>query len=660
MLETPLEQSVLTLTWQAIGFVVFYGLTYFAWLRLLADMPTSHPVMAFLFTVVQLLAATILLGLVGELGRKTFFGLNLVFSLGLVYVAAKRFGSLRWRLPRMKLELSAQTAVYVLLGVIGVGVLARGLWAALFNLPSVGDDLFYHIPQLFHYVVEQKIVPTNGLAIWQDVYPRNFDLLYLPAVLWFKTDTFLLAFNVLFTFAGYLLIGYGLCRNFAGRFLSLAGGLLLFTVPAVAHGALTGYVDHLVNLFYLLGLLLLIEIWKNPSNRLLHLSFFLNLALIFGGKYSALYAVLFFLVAYVVTWAGYRRRNVAWGSLGTKLFLATIVLGLLIGPIWHIRNYRQYGNPFAPQAVTLFGQELFRSHYPSNTIFDQDPARYDQARTPGNNFRLDELFAEDKPTSYSSLLLTYFSFPPYYFLNHNNQLGPLWAYLLFPASLVGLAVALLRRNRFVALCLGLAMLLYLIHPLYLLQTTRYTSFITWAGVGGLLYLLSLLKNRSLVNWAVLGVLIASLLPLRNLPLAKAEWIDQVRQSYKTGEYYGLNAERGSYLYCYDFIRLRIRHKRIAYINTGQYAYTYHLYGKTLTNRVFNYSTLDPEEWKRRALADRIDLIVLLSHGTSTAHQPLLEMLKSDPTFKPLRHVEPHYEDLYSTCRWDFVYKVQYR
>lgn len=662
-METIYTQNVPLLVFGLFIFICFCLITYTAWLAALAGRNSCYP-LAFFFTNLQLLVTTIVLGLTGLLNQWFYFGTNLLVSIVLIYnnkdqlaVISRSFVELR------RIVSNSDKASLLVLTVLLGGVFLRVTRVAVFNLPSVGDDLFYHLPQLFDAVVEEKIRITGSLAIWQDFYPKNFDLLYLPVLLWFKTDNFFLLFNVILTFAGYLLVGYSICRNFAGRYLSIFGGLLLFLIPAVAHGSLTGYVDHLVNLFYLFGFFFLIEIWKKPGSSLLHLGFILNMALLLGGKYSSAYALIFFTAAYAAMWVGFikTKKVVIGGLLSSNAWLVIVFIAVcfLIGPVWHIRNYKEYGNPFAPQTISFFGNELFSAYYPDNTIFDQDKERFDQARTNGGNYDLGSLFGEDRPTDYRSVLATYYAFPSYYLLNHNNQLGPLWSFVLLPSIFLGVVWALFRKKySLLAIIVGV-IILYLLHPIYLLQTTRYTSFISLAGVAGLVYALSTIRLIAIARLTMIAVVLFGIFHLNNLPIAEHGWLKKTKNAYLSGEYFSIDAEPGSYLYCYDFIRLRISGKKITYINTGLYPYTYHLYGKGLTNRVSNYPTLDPVKWKEKVLSNRVDIVVLLSNGLSKTHKPILEMLKTDPAFKALRHVEPHYEDDYNTCRWDFVYKVQY-
>jgi len=292
--------------------------------------------------------------------------------------------------------------------------------------PYSWDALVYRLPKVAEWV------QRGGFGTWEtpvarSFWPANYELLES----WFALFTH---HDVIVDAASLPLYGLAVCAVYAiarglqlGAVASAAAAALYAFTPAVALHAASVNNDLAVAAPYLL-IAALVLAWRNqPRHTTAHIAVMAAAALYaLGAK-----AYIVFIgpgLALLAVWAvATRRRTIAADGAGPGAALpaALLMLGLLLGGFWYVRNAIVFGNPFYPTDFVLFGH-----------LLAGDGSGAGQQGT----FSLDSLSA-----SLSALWNTkLYDLAGPYLPDVNNMTG--WGWFTFTCGPPALVLALLRRS----------------------------------------------------------------------------------------------------------------------------------------------------------------------------------------------------------------------
>lgn len=229
--------------------------------------------------------------------------------------------------------------------------------------PYTWDEMAYHYLspyQLFH----QASWTFDGL--YQNL-PRLLDTTFINLFAFTKTyaTARLLHLSIFLTsiFSFYLFLKNKISLLPAIAFIVF----ITYLSPNLLLDATLGYVDAGTAAFLLLSLIAIFQFLRTSrSYYFLYFTSFASLAL--GSKYSALSPVLVMLIL-LFTFVVYTRRFFA--AKDRKIFILSLVLPILLGGYWYLKNLYFSGNPIFPFFLPCFNTDC--SQYNQSFFFWAQP-----------------------------------------------------------------------------------------------------------------------------------------------------------------------------------------------------------------------------------------------------------------------------------------------
>jgi hypothetical protein len=289
-----------------------------------------------------------------------------VTASGLAFIASRRAQKGRFKgsvaaLPPLFLPRSYLTFLIVIVSVLAMFVVT----ACLTPDPSY-DGHAYHIPPINQWIVKgyiHEVDPGFAASELMNGYPKGAEAVTFVFIQVFGSNM-LTMLNLFFAPLG--LLGIALLCHLFGATLrdSLLFGACYLLVPAVAFQYITTYVDTALG-FSVVALLALLA-----SRLAMNREDWLAEALVVGcatgtvisvkgsGILIAVVSLAGYLVADVVSTGvsdGVRRRvRTLFAWIG-----CTVVVSVLVGGFWYIRNYTAHGSPLYPIGVSIAGHTLW-------------------------------------------------------------------------------------------------------------------------------------------------------------------------------------------------------------------------------------------------------------------------------------------------------------
>lgn len=318
------------------------------------------------FYLTTILFFLTLLGVSYLLYFKYLFLLVTVFFIGSVYFY--------WFYLRRKAHVMAvKSKVYFpaeaknvffwsFIGVVIFVVIVKYFVASL-QIVTESDSLVYHMPfvarwyQLGH-IWEPYFTAYAGPLGY---YPSNYELFLLWFVMPFQSDVLVNLVNF-FLYPLFFILFYLVLRQFSVRYdLSLLITFVGISIPVILRQLGMPQNDLFFMLFFLYSIYFWFSFLRHQNGLYLGL-LGLSLGVFFGTKYTgvpgALPLFVFSLIS--VVWVSFRKKHVFTSLL--RYLPLFVILFLIGGGFWYLRNYIHTQNPFFPIDVNLLGLKLFEGY----------------------------------------------------------------------------------------------------------------------------------------------------------------------------------------------------------------------------------------------------------------------------------------------------------
>ena len=255
-----------------------------------------------------------------------------------------------------------------------LGLLVLGLFTFLhFSIGALKSEISYD-GLLYHGPALAQMISKDSLFNWNPISQYSFypDLAMVAAIPLAKiTGTIRFDDTVqVQSFVLCILVGYCFLKN------RVSNVLLRFAVPICAASATVVWLQTRVmysDLFYssaLLAAIYLILI-ANNSTKMGEIAALVALAAVLSSKPAGIIPVIILSLILIF------RTVFSTTKRSLLVFIPSLFISILVGSIFYIRNFLEFGNPFFPIRISLFGLQLngpvdgaiFRDH-PGRTGLD--------------------------------------------------------------------------------------------------------------------------------------------------------------------------------------------------------------------------------------------------------------------------------------------------
>lgn len=357
-----IEQVIITILLNGMQLFSAYVLTAFVFKTEKISLVRMVVTTAFFFITSSLLILT-LLGMFGLLALPYLLTVvTALFALSVVayfkYRSTLKRVSLRVFLPSESKNIFFWAFVSVVLFVILVKFFIASL-----QIVTESDSLVYHMPFVARWLQLQHIWEPYFTAYAGPLgyYPSNYELFLVWFVLPFHSDLMVNLVNF-FLYPLFFMLFYLVLRQFSVRYdLALLITFVGTTIPVTLRQLGIPQNDLFFMLFFLYSIYFLFSFLRHRNG--LYVSLLgLSLGVFFGTKYTGVPGALplFVMCLVSVLWAAFKDKQV--GRTIVKLLPLFILLFLLGGGFWYLRNFVLTGNPFFPIDVNVLGIKVFSGY----------------------------------------------------------------------------------------------------------------------------------------------------------------------------------------------------------------------------------------------------------------------------------------------------------
>ena len=318
----------------------------------------SHKLIAsvLLFTA-QVILSELLLGIFGILSPAKLLILNSLISSSLIvfcFINNKNiYSQLKTDLGIALGFLSHVKSPYVIFLLILIVLMSLWLLLASLMLPPRGfDDLTYHLPVIYEYILNQKLILLPVEYRFHVAFPMNAELLFLWPTILEGNLHFIGLVQLFYAYCG-ILVTYTL-----GRLLSISGenaltaGLLFFLTPVVLIQSGIAYIDLIIAVFFIISLYFAARFFKTGCKSCLCLAG-ISTGLVLGMKYTMILTVI---ILQILIFLGIRKNKTSFRNIIFYILLIVILSGY-----WYIRNIIELGNPIYPFSIIPSSDNFIRT-----------------------------------------------------------------------------------------------------------------------------------------------------------------------------------------------------------------------------------------------------------------------------------------------------------
>ena len=242
----------------------------------------------------------------------------------------------------IKLKINSKSILIMLFVILFIVI----SFIAIFIYEYSFDGNYYHLTSIIDYVQNEKIYITNN-TIWNNVYPKNSEMMNMFYMMFTKTITLVRLSQILFSILGMLVV-YGLLRNikFSNK-IALRCSILYYICPFIICQVTTTYLDGIVVTLFLTLLYFLYNILMENKLRD-EILYFITLAIFMGIKGTCVIYACIITTPYIIykIYLLYKKKE-KFSSLIVKCIIFLIVI-LVVGCFWMIQNIVLFQNPIHP------------------------------------------------------------------------------------------------------------------------------------------------------------------------------------------------------------------------------------------------------------------------------------------------------------------------
>jgi hypothetical protein len=374
--------------------------------------PFLLPLVGYVFFVSLIQFFTLLLSIIKIQITPLLAGITLITSI----ILAAGYCIVKIKSNKQEASFNKKTWVdytaYVFIASIAAVYLL--LWFLAIVSPDLSyDGNMYHIPTI-------SIWANSGHVTWSSIqyeeayingYPKAAELIAYVMGLALGNAT-LNSVNLVFFPLGVLGIA-SLAYSLGTRSsLSLLAGMIFLLVPVNINQASTTYVDSsyasCAIAFSAIWLIIVKEGMGRPIDRAIPLG--ASIGLVLGTKSTGIaltFVGLFILIIHLGIQLFSKKsmddqsKKVLWRSVLISLGLA-VVMAVLVGGYWFIRNFSHTGTPLYPVGLNIFGKTIFPGNSISETINQADMTPKAISNLPGI-FKIFYSWLQDPPQWPSSI-----------------------------------------------------------------------------------------------------------------------------------------------------------------------------------------------------------------------------------------------------------------
>ena len=304
-------------------------------------------ILAGLLSFSQIILTQLVLGLLGWLYLKDVVLLNgsllLIVLLCSGILKKDIFLFIREEYQRIKNGIKAAAGwENFVLGALFLLICCWVCIAIYFLPPRTSDDLTYHLPVIYEYVIKHRIflLPVDFYS--QFSFPQNAELLFMWPAIFFHSQQFVDSIQFVAALWGIVVI-YGLARvvDVPAR-TAVFVSLLFFFTPVVLAQLGSNYIDIITAVFFLAAVYCAALFYRS-SNLVYFYAAALACGVLLGMKYN--FCILPLAVMPLLAGSFKKGRYKHWAGF--------ITIFLMCGGFWYVRNFLVFAAPIYPPLNSL-------------------------------------------------------------------------------------------------------------------------------------------------------------------------------------------------------------------------------------------------------------------------------------------------------------------